>query len=122
MTEELPPGAPSPGRDGERRVARLWAGTPGTPAARAVGHLVTRECTHWDTVGPHAFLQHVNPEPRLQWRARFDAAVREDVYSDDPGAPALDLAATTVPLGGDELHVEWLDGPEADDAWGRHGW
>ena len=103
-------------------VARLWVGAPGASGARAVGHLVTRECTHWDTVGPHAFLQHFNPQPRLEWRARFDDAARDDVYCDDPGAPPLDRGAPTVELRGEVLHVEWLAGAAVEAAWSRYGW
>ncbi|MCB7136435.1 hypothetical protein LGQ04_07720 [Cellulosimicrobium marinum] len=103
-------------------MARLWVGDPRTEGARAVGHLVTRVCTHWDTVGPHAFPRHVNPEPRLQWRACFDAPGDEDVYCDDPDAPAVSRGTTSTVLGGRALVLQWLDGAEAEAVRARHGW
>ncbi|WP_454044381.1 hypothetical protein [Cellulosimicrobium sp. Marseille-Q8652] len=103
-------------------VARLWAGDPGGPDGRAVGYLVTRECTHWDTVGPHAFPRHVNPEPRVQWRVHLDDPARDDVYCDDPDAPCVGRHDDTLTLAGDVLHVQWLAGREAETAWARHGW
>jgi len=112
---------------GTEKVGRLWRETDGT--ARVVGVVVTRRCTHWDTVGPHAFPAHVNPEPRVQWRLHLDADVSgadpfDDVYSDDAAAPALDLdgAPGSVVVHGVELTVEWLDGADADAVWSVHGW
>jgi hypothetical protein len=118
---------PAPPRRGDEKVGRLWREADGT--ARTVGFLVTRTCTHWDTVGPHAFPAHVNPEPRVQWRMHLDQDVPgavpfEDVYSDDAAAPALDLEGqpASVVVHGVELAVEWLDDPDADAAWSVHGW
>jgi hypothetical protein len=103
-------------------VGRLWDGDPDAPDGHAVGYLVTRECTHWDTVGPHAFPRHVNPEPRLQWRAHFDDPVRDDVYCDDPDAPCVGRQDDTLTIAGDVLHVQWLEGADAETAWANHGW
>ena len=118
---------PAPPRRGPERVGRLWRESDGT--SRAVGVVVTRTCTHWDTVGPHAFPAHVNPEPRVQWRLHLEAEVLgalpfEDVYCDDPAAPVLELegAPPSVVVHGVELTVEWLDGADADAAWSVHGW
>ncbi|ARU52648.1 hypothetical protein CBR64_15510 [Cellulosimicrobium cellulans] len=120
MTESTHTGTPPTGR-----VARLWLDTDdGEP--RPVGHLVTRVCTHWDTVGPQAFPRHVNPEPRVQWRAHLDdadPALAEDLYSDDPEAPPLPREdGDDLVVRGRRLRVEWLDGAEAADAWAQHGW
>lgn len=116
--------APSPS-GGAGRVARLWGDDdPSGP----VGHLVTRWCTHWDTVGPHAFPRHVNPRPRVEWRAHFepgpDPALADDLYSDDPDAPALPSQDGTGPLvvRGRPLRVEWLDGAEAAAVRDRLAW
>lgn len=110
-------------REGTGRVARLWADGEGT--ARLAGHLVTRVCTHWDTVGPQTFPRHVNPEPRVQWRAHLDGpgGGGEDLYSDDPGAPPLlDDDGARIEVRGRWLRLEWLDGDEAAAAWERYGW
>lgn len=116
MTEPVAP-------EGTGRVARLWADGEGT--ARLAGHLVTRVCTHWDTVGPQTFPRHVNPEPRVQWRAHLDGpgGGGEDLYSDDPGAPPLpDDDGARIEVRGRWLRLEWLDGDEAAAAWERYGW
>ncbi|MBE9924482.1 hypothetical protein G8C93_01070 [Cellulosimicrobium cellulans] len=107
---------------GTGRVARLWADDEGT--ARLAGHLVTRVCTHWDTVGPQTFPRHVNPEPRVQWRAHLDGAGGdEDLYSDDPGAPPLPRDDDAkLEVRGRRLRLEWLEGDEAAAAWERYGW
>ncbi|QJW37250.1 hypothetical protein [Cellulosimicrobium protaetiae] len=106
------------------RVARLWS--VDDRASRPVGHLVTRVCMHWDTVGPHAFPRHVNPEPRVQWRAHLDGSDVEgeqDLYSDDPEAPPFPRDDDrTIVVRGRRLRLEWLDGAEAEAAWDRHGW
>ncbi|MBD5787158.1 hypothetical protein IF650_13310 [Cellulosimicrobium terreum] len=102
------------------RVAQLWRGTG--PDASPVGYLVTRECTHWDTVGPQSFPQHVNPQRRLEWHAHVDAAQPEDVYWDDPGAAAFHADAGTVRVGDETLVVRWLVGADAESVWARHGW
>jgi hypothetical protein len=107
------------------RVARLWLDA-GDREAGPVGHLVTRVCTHWDTVGPQAFPRHVNPEPRVQWRAHLDGAepgLAEDVYSDDPEAPPLPHGdGDDLVVRGRRLRVEWLEGEAAAAAWAQHGW
>lgn len=110
-------------REGTGRVARLWADDEGT--TRLAGRLVTRVCTHWDTVGPQTFPRHVNPEPRVQWRAHLDGLGDdvEDLYSDDPGAPALpDDDGARIEVRGRRLRLEWLEGDEAAAAWERYGW
>ena len=96
MTEPVAP-------EGTGRVARLWADDEGT--ARLAGHLVTRVCTHWDTVGPQTFPRHVNPEPRVQWRVHLDGTDGDDLV-----------------VRGRRLRVEWLGGEEAAAAWAQHGW
>lgn len=120
MTDPTIAETPSTGR-----VARLWHDADdGGP--RPVGHLVTRVCTHWDTVGPYAFPRHVNPEPRVQWRAHLDdadPALAEDLYSDDPEAPPLPREdGDDLVVRGRRLRVEWLGGEEAAAAWAQHGW
>ena len=112
-----------PGAGTAGRVARLWSDdAPGS--ATPAGHLVTRECVHWDTVGPHSSPHHVNPQARVQWRVHLDGTdAADDVYCDDPGAPVLAAGdATEIVVRGRRLRVEWLDGDEAAAAWERHGW
>ncbi|NDO91276.1 hypothetical protein [Cellulosimicrobium composti] len=112
-----------PGAGTAGRVARLWSDdAPGT--ATPAGHLVTRECVHWDTVGPHSSPHHVNPQARVQWRVHLDGTdAADDVYCDDPGAPVLAAGdATEIVVRGRRLRVEWLDGDDAAAAWERHGW
>src|SRR5690606_11078893 len=75
--------------------ARLWSDdAPGS--ATPAGHLVTRECVHWDTVGPHSSPHHVNPQARVQWRVHLDGTdAADDGYCDDPGAPVLAVGDAT---------------------------
>ncbi|QDW63860.1 hypothetical protein [Oerskovia sp. KBS0722] len=107
-----------------RRVGRLYDG------AAPVGHLVTRVCTHWETVGPHSFPTYVNPEERLQWRVHFDDPDRTDAFSDDQDRHVADLRgreidaweAGRLELADHTLRIEWLDGDDAATAWQANGW
>jgi hypothetical protein len=95
-----------------------------------VGFLVTRVCTHWETVGPQSFPSYVNPEERLQWRVHLDDPRRTDTFSDDPDLQAADLRDQTIDsweagrleLSGRVLRIEWLDGADAASAWQADGW
>ena len=106
-----------------RRIGRLY------DASGPVGHLVTRVCTHWETVGPHSFPTYVNPEERLQWRIHFDDPDRTDAFSDDHDRLVGDLRdrelaawdAGRLELAGLDLRIEWLDGDDAA-AWQANGW
>ncbi|MHA7134044.1 hypothetical protein [Oerskovia turbata] len=123
---ELPvAGRQEPGLDAyRRRIGRLHDDTG------PVGVLVTRVCTHWETVGPHSFPSYVNPEERLQWRVRFDDPARADAFSDDPdlrgadgdGRVLDDWACGRIDLAGEALRIEWLDGEEAASAWQAEDW
>ncbi|GMA26630.1 hypothetical protein GCM10025864_43890 [Luteimicrobium album] len=108
-----------------RRIGRLTDTAGSTHRGLPVGYVVTRVVTHWDTVGPHLAPTHVNPVERLEWRVHFDDAETE-IYCDDAtvrGTPALDaLRDGHLRLGARDLHVTWLDGPEADAAWHDLGW
>ncbi len=107
-----------------RRIGRLHDGDG------PVGYLVTRVCTHWETVGPHSFPTYVNPEERLQWRVHFDAPARPDTFSDDPdrfvdllrGHETDAWEAGILELDEQTLRIEWLDGSDADAAWAYHAW
>ncbi|MFF2621186.1 hypothetical protein [Oerskovia jenensis] len=107
-----------------RRVGRLYDGDA------PVGHLVTRVCTHWETVGPHSFPTYVNPEERLQWRVHFDDPDRADTFSDDRDRSVAGLVgreidaweAGRLELADRTLRVEWLDGADAASAWQANGW
>ncbi|WP_157257580.1 MULTISPECIES: hypothetical protein [unclassified Oerskovia] len=107
-----------------RRIGRL------RDADGPVGHLVTRVCTHWETVGPHSFPTYVNPEERLQWRVHFDDPARPDTFSDDQDR-CVDLLrghetdaweAGLLELDEQTLRIEWLDGSDADAAWAANSW
>ncbi|WP_265520963.1 hypothetical protein [Oerskovia flava] len=117
------------------RVARLWptgAATVPRPAGTteteptSVGYLVTRVCTHWETVGPHAFPHHVNPQERLEWRIERDR--HRDVFWDDGDAERdiTRLLATWdsghITIDGVTLRLEWLEGDDAARAWAERGW
>jgi hypothetical protein len=108
-----------------RRIGRLTDPSRGVPDGQPVGYVVTRVVTHWDTVGPHLAPTHVNPVERLEWRVHFDDALPE-LYCDDAtvqGTSALDaLRDGHLRLGERDLHVTWLHGTEADDAWRELGW
>lgn len=107
-----------------RRVGRVYDG------AAPIGHLVTRVCTHWETVGPQSFPTYVNPEERLQWRVHFDDADRVDAFSDDRDRYVTDLVgreidaweAGRLELGDLVLRIEWLDGDDGAAAWRANGW
>jgi hypothetical protein len=95
-----------------------------------VGFVVTRVCTHWETVGPHSFPSYVNPEERLQWRVHLDDPRRTDTFSDDADphtagtrdAEIVDWEAGRLVLAGRVLRVEWLDDDDAAAAWYADGW
>lgn len=96
----------------------------------AVGHLVTRVCTHWETVGPHSFPSYVNPEERLQWRVHFDDPERADAFSDDGDQDTTVIRGREtdtwedgrLEIVGRSLRIEWLDGDDAAVAWRTNGW
>ncbi|WP_157803656.1 hypothetical protein [Luteimicrobium subarcticum] len=108
--------APAPAR----RVGRLHA-----PDSRLVGHLVTRVATHWDVVGPHRRPLYANPKERLEWRVAY-VDHRPDLYCDDPAAvthaASREIAGGHLVVDGADLHVTWLDGQEAEDAWRTLRW
>jgi hypothetical protein len=116
-----PAGPPDPRLDPYRcGIARVYAGT------RLIGHLGTRVETWWTVSGPFWRRRYVRPTEVLDWV----------LFHEDPEAGFLDGTSTDVVLddelqdwddgrwvvNGQAVRLEWLRGPEAEEALRRNGW
>jgi hypothetical protein len=116
-----PPGPPDPRLDPYRGgIARVHDGP------RLIGHLVTRVQTWWTVEGPFWRRRYVEPTEVIDWLLSYsdpDDGFLDDSISETALAEELqDWDAGRWIVNDQAVRLEWLHGPEAEEARRRNSW